>query len=111
MKNWGKSTDPMKNWPLQDDGTPVRPVYLCNESSLSFSAEVAVSMLNAYGIPVMTQHPSGGSMGKVVLGISGYGQELYVPETMLDTARDLISDDVEILEEEMYESLDSPSDR
>jgi hypothetical protein len=30
---------------------------------------------------------------------------------MLDTARDLISDDVEILEEEMYESLDSPSDR
>ena len=45
-----------------------------------------------------------------MLGISGYGQELYAPETMLDTARDLISDDVEILEEEMYESL-TASDR
>ena len=39
-----------------------------------------------------------GSLGRVVLGISGYGVEIYVPENLLNDAKIL-------LEEEHHEEL------
>ncbi len=107
-KKWGRSTDPMENWPLNEDGTPVAPVFLCSETGLSFNAEVAISMLNAYGIPVMKQFPLDGSFGNVVLGMSGYGTELFVPQTMLEMAQDLLSEDAQIDQEEMDNPIDEP---
>ena len=33
FKKWGRSEDPMKNWPVGDDGEPVAPALLCQLSA------------------------------------------------------------------------------
>lgn len=99
--NWGRSKDPAANWPVGEDAKPVRPVLLCDQTGLSMDCDVLINMLGAYGVPVMKKYPGDGSFGKVMLGVPGYGVELYVPETMLEMAQDLISEDAAIEEEEL----------
>ena len=50
------------------------------------------SMLKSYGIPCLRMERAEGSLGRVVLGISGYGVEIYVPENLLEDAKTLIED-------------------
>ena len=105
-KKWGRRTDPMKNWPMQEDGTPVPPAFLSHESELSLDATVTISMLNAYGVPVMKNYPLDGSFGEVVMGMSGFGSQLFVPQTMLEMAQDLIRGDARIIEEDIPDQPD-----
>ena len=42
--------------------------------------------------------PGDGSFGEVFLGSSGFGVDIYVPETMLEDAQNIVSAD--ILEDE-----------
>ncbi|MBR2521309.1 MAG: hypothetical protein IKE62_03895 [Oscillospiraceae bacterium] len=93
--SWGRRSDPAKGWPLQDDGKPEPPAFLCSATGLSMDSQVLISKLNAYSIPVMEDYPSDGSFGNVVLGVPAYGAELYVPETMLEAAMDLIAEDTD----------------
>ena len=71
----------MEKWPRDERGEPVRPAFLAFRSSTD---------LDAYGIPAMILHPGDGDFGKVILGISGTGSRIYVPETMLDDAKALM---------------------
>ena len=48
-------------------------------------------MLEAYGIPCLKRYPGNGSFGKVILGMSGQGTEIYVPKSMLEDAAALVS--------------------
>ena len=48
-------------------------------------------MLEAYGIPCLRDYPGDGSFGKVVLGMSGQGTDIYVPESMLEEAQNLLA--------------------
>ena len=43
-------------------------------------------MLEAYGIPCLCVAPGDGSFGRVVLGMSGCGMDIYVPESLYDDA-------------------------
>ena len=52
-----------------------------------------INMLEAYGIPCLTRYPHSGEFGKVVLGMSGFGTEIYVPETLLEDAVALLQSD------------------
>ena len=61
-----------------------------------------VNMLSAYGIPAVKQYPQDGSFGRVILGMSGNGTDIYVPQTLLEDALALISAECEI-EEDDYE--------
>ena len=49
-----------------------------------------LEMLRAYDIPAMKKCEHHGALGKVVLGFSGTGVSLYVPESMLEDARNLL---------------------
>lgn len=74
-------------WPRSADGEPVPPVFLAHLTSLDMADAMLVSLLEAYGIPALISHPGDGSFGKVVLGMSGTGSDILVPETMYDDAK------------------------
>ena len=47
-------------------------------------------MLEAYGIPCVRDYPGNGSFGRVIMGTSGTGVDIFVPKSMLNTAQKLI---------------------
>lgn len=96
----GKLTE---QWPRCEDGQFVLPALLTHCTSLDLQDEMLVNMLSAYGIPAFRLYPNDGSFGRVVLGMSGGGADIYVPQTLLDDARSLISEDCEIEEGECNE--------
>lgn len=89
-----------ERWPREADGAPVRAVLLERRSETDMDAALLVNLLEAYGVPCLVNYPGAGQFGKVVLGMSGYGADIYVPETMLDEAAALAAGGAEILEGE-----------
>jgi len=73
-------------WPKDSGGQPEKAVRLTHGSELDGSAAVTVSLLESCGIPSFTT----GSQGRVVLGFSGHGVEIYVPVSRLEEAEELI---------------------
>ena len=88
---WKKDSTEDTPWPKTADGQPERAVFLATVSDVGVDAELVISMLRAFGVPVVRQFEHGGQLGKVILGFSGYGEDLYVPESMLDLARELLA--------------------
>ena len=79
-----------KQWPHDRNGEPVPPKFLTHCTSRDAGDVMLVNFLQSYGIPAAVLHPGDGSFGKVVLGISGTGSSIYVPETMYEQAKDLM---------------------
>ena len=82
--SWGREKhDLVDRWPKGPDGTPEKPTFL---------ADSTVEMLRAYGIPVMKKYDDkDGTLGKVLFGTPSGGVGLYVPESMLEDARNLLA--------------------
>ena len=55
---------------------------------------------SSYDIPVLRRYEKDGTLGKVVLGFSGYGVQLYVPASRLEEARELMKPVDEAAEKE-----------
>lgn len=72
-------------WP-KIDGVPEEPVFLKHCSAVDMDDELLINMLTAYGIPAVKQYPANGGFGKVVLGMSGEGTDIFVPASMLNDA-------------------------
>ena len=91
---WGQyqSGELLDSWPRKEDGGLEEPAYLCTRSCNDLSDQLTVNMLKAYGIPSLCMERGEGSLGRVVLGISGYGVEIYVPANLLGDAKILIED-------------------
>lgn len=98
---WGKAHlgDIYDRWPKGEDGQPVAARLLCHRSCVDMSDRLLVNMLEAYGIPCLSVDPGDGSFARVMLGMSGQGVDLYVPETLYDDAVALTN------EEEHHEEL------
>ena len=92
---WGfsKSGKLTEAWPKDPDGEPVASVFLMHCNCTDLEDELTVNLLEAYGIPCVRRFPNNGDLGRVVLGMSGTGVDLYVPETLLEDAKALISED------------------
>lgn len=95
MLQWGHalSGDLLERWPRDESGQPEKPVFLCNCSNSDMSDELRINMLEAYGIPCLRMYPVDGSFGKVVLGMSGFGTDIYVPQSLLDDATALCEEE------------------
>ena len=76
-------------WP-KIDGVPEDPVFLKHCSAVDMEDEMFVNMLSAYGIPAVKQYPANGSFGKIVLGMSGEGADIFIPASRLADAIELI---------------------
>jgi hypothetical protein len=96
MKNWSfKSGErPEKNWPAAEDGTPASPAFLMHAEGTQAEADLTVNLLNAYGIPATCVYPNNGEFGKIILGFPASGADIYVPETMLEDAQNIICGDM-----------------
>ena len=95
--SWGKSmpSDLLERWPKTPSGEPEKAVFLCNCKALDLSDELKINMLEAYGIPCLRDYLGNGSFGKVILGMSGQGTDIYVPESKLEEAQNLCAADPE----------------
>ena len=88
----------LSRWPKDVDGNPERPALLCNCKNLDLGDVLRVNMLEAYNIPCLQMYPGDGGFGRVVLGMSGQGTDIYVPESLLEDA-------IELCKEENNEEL------
>ena len=89
---WSKLPgDLQKRWPRDDSGEFVAPKFLAWRQCVDLADEFLVNMLEAYGIPCIKRYPGNGSFGKLILGMSGEGTEIYVPKSMLEDAAALCS--------------------
>ena len=79
-----------EKWPKDAQGEPVAPRFLTHCRCNDCEDTVLVTMLASFGIPAVVLHPGDGGFGKVVLGMSGTGSSIYVPETMYDEAKELM---------------------
>ena len=92
-----KKTEELR-WPNDENGEAIPPAYLTYISGGPLDMELTLNLLEAYGIPHVCEYPNNGLFGKLILGHPPGGMEVYVPETMLLDAQDLL--DAIIVEEE-----------
>lgn len=88
---WGRKLtgELYERWPKDENGEPVEPVFLTHCMSLDMRDEMLVNLLEAYGIPCLRQYPNDGDFGRLMLGMSGPGVDVYVPRNMYEDAINL----------------------
>ena len=88
---WGRASygKLQEIWPKTEDGDFEEQVFLKHCASTDMEDELLINMLSAYGIPCVSQYSNDGILGRVVLGMSGTGTDLFVPKSMLEDARKL----------------------
>ena len=77
-------------WPKDAEGRAEESAFLCSCGGTDLSDELTVNMLEAYGIPCLRDYPGDGAFGRVIMGASGTGVDIYVPKSMLEVAQKLI---------------------
>ena len=92
LNDWGFSGKKVKGppWPKTDEGKPIPPAFLTHLRATDFEGEIIVNLLASSDVPVVTQYPNDGAFGQIILGFSGTGLDLYVPETLLEDAKALL---------------------
>lgn len=78
------------DWPLEENGEKVKAVLLKETFDSPAESDMMISMLAAYGIPCFKYYEKEGGAGKVINGFSGYGASLYVPQSRLEEAQELL---------------------
>ena len=96
MFKWGrKKFDRIsERWPKQENGESVPPVLFQHIQGAEIDVEMTVNLLEAYGIPVLRKASGDGTLGEVLLGASGFGVDIFVPENMLEDAQNVVSADI-----------------
>lgn len=77
-------------WPKDEQGRAEDSAFLCSCSSTDMSDTLTVNLLEAYGIPCVRNYPGDGAFGHIVMGASGTGVDIFVPKSMLETAKMLL---------------------
>ena len=90
---WSLKNDRGSQWPDGDDGEPIPPVFLMQIHGGPLDTELTFNLLEAYGIPYVCEYPNNGSFGKLILGFPSSGIEVYVPETLLEDAQNILNAD------------------
>ena len=96
--NWSLKQTKKPEWPNDDNGEPVPPVFLMHIGGGPLDMELSLNLLEAYGIAHIEKYPNDGLFGKLILGHAPLGMEVYVPETLLEDARNILNS--EIIEED-----------
>ena len=94
MKNedWGRSGAGLVSdrWPKDEAGRAEESAFLCTCSNVDLSDTLTVNLLEACGIPCLRDYPGDGAFGRVIMGASGTGVDIFVPRSMLEVAQKLI---------------------
>ena len=102
MSGWsfGAERAVVGQWPQNENGAPVEPVFLEHMAGNKTELEMERNMLWAYGVPTVCQYPNDGEFGNVIMGHAGGGVDIFVPASMLEDAKNIISGDMEEIPEE-----------
>ena len=95
---WSMKKEEELKWPTDDSGEAIPPAYLTHINGGPLDMELTLNLLNAYGIPHVCEYPNNGLFGKLIMGHPPGGMEVFVPETMLEDAKNLLT--AEVIEEE-----------
>jgi len=90
-----KGTSPLPEWPKDDKGENVPAAFLINIGGTQIDYDLALSVLRAFNIPYACELPGSGQFTTIYMGFSGGGMNIYVPETMLEEAENILSADTE----------------
>ena len=100
--DWGRRLpgELLERWPRDEKGEPEPPVYLCHCQGLDMDDVMLVSRMESYGIPCLRQYPNNGEFGKLILGLSGTGVDIFVPASLWADACELLREPEEFSEED-----------
>jgi len=100
-EEWGRhlAGDLLERWPRDEEGRLEPPVYLCHCGGLDMDEVMLVSRMESYGIPCLKQYPNNGEFGRLILGISGSGVDIFVPASVWADACELLREPGEEREE------------
>ena len=106
MKKWNiGGRGPLSDrWPKDENGVEIPPAFFQHVGGSELDVEMAANLIEAYGIPVLRKPVLDGDLGRVIIGYSGPGVDLYVPETMLEDAQNIVSADIIEDEEGAYDA-------
>ena len=92
VPHWGRYIpgELLERWPRDEDGEPEPPVYLYHCEPLGMAEALTVSRMESYGIPCLRQYPENGDFGRVILGVSGTGTDIFVPASLWADACELL---------------------
>ena len=86
----GKLAD---SWPKDEKGGYVAPAKLTSCTQLDMGDAIVEGLLDSAGIPHFKRYPHYGGFGNLMLGMSAEGVDIYVPETLLEDARNILEGD------------------
>lgn len=91
-EEWGRriTGELLERWPRDEEGELDAPVYLCHCSWKDLDESLTVSRMESYGIPCLRVYPNNGEFGKVILGVSGPGTDIFVPASLWADACELL---------------------
>lgn len=100
MADWGfgKKKSITDTWPKKENGDMITPAFLMHAGGNPMDTEITLSLLAAYGIPAVCQYPNDGEFGKLIIGHAAGGVDIFVPETLVDEAKDILN--AEIVEDD-----------
>ena len=87
-------TNKEPRWPENEHGESVPPAFLKHIHGGPLDMELTLNLLEAYGIPYVCQYPNEGLFGKLILGYPPGGMDVFVPETVLEDAQNVLSADI-----------------
>ena len=76
---------------MDESGDSVPPAFLTHIYGSPVDTELMLSLLQAYAIPHICEYPSNGLLDKLIMGQATSGIKVFVPETMLEDAQNLLS--------------------
>ncbi|MCL2402256.1 MAG: hypothetical protein FWC90_06395 [Oscillospiraceae bacterium] len=94
MSKWGFGKKKGQPWPKDDDGKPMQPAFLMHLHGGPMEMELTLNLLEAYSMPYVCEYPNNGLFGKLILGHPPAGIDVFVPETLLIEAQNLLSADI-----------------
>jgi hypothetical protein len=99
--SWSFNKEKNLEWPCDEKGDIVPPVFLVHVHGGPLDVEITLTLLQAYGIPHVTEYPNNGLFGKLILGHSPGGVEIYVPSTMYEDAANILKAKVEDIDDSL----------
>ena len=104
---WGRYIpgELLERWPRDEEGNPDPPVYLCHCEPLGMAEQLTVSRMESYGIPCLRQDPENGGFGRLSIGVSGTGTDIFGPASLWADACELLREPEETEREELSDEL------
>ena len=90
---WGRRENPAVygTWPENENGEPETPALLLHDYLSDQELDMTRTMLESFGIATVCRYPNDGQFGTVIMGRAQGGVDIFVPETQLEDAQNILS--------------------